>query len=55
MKYRNIGASVCSEKHQMTALVGPDWLDQHVLPDIQNMLMQDAYFKLAKGFALDIP
>src|SRR6266446_10237647 len=34
----------------MTALVGPDWLDQHVLPDIQNMLMQDAYFKLM-GYA----
>jgi len=34
----------------MNAVVGPDWLDQHVLPDIQNMLVQDAYFKLM-GYA----
>src|SRR5712671_4067211 len=34
----------------MSALVGPDWLDQHVLPDIRNMLVQDAYFKLM-GYA----
>jgi hypothetical protein len=34
----------------MSAVVGPDWLDQHVLPDIRNMLVQDAYFKLM-GYA----
>ena len=34
----------------MNAAVGPDWLDQHVLPEIQNMLVQDAYFKLM-GYA----
>ncbi len=34
----------------MSALVGPDWLDQHVLPDIRNMLVQDTYFKLM-GYA----
>ena len=30
----------------MNAVVGSDWLDRHVLPDIQGMLVQDAYFKL---------
>jgi hypothetical protein len=34
----------------MNAVVGPDWLDQHVLPEIQRMLVQDAYFKLT-GYA----
>jgi hypothetical protein len=34
----------------MNAVVGPDWLDQHVIPEIQNMLVQDAYFKLT-GYA----
>jgi hypothetical protein len=34
----------------MNALVGPDWLDQHVLPEIRNMLVQDAYCKLM-GYA----
>jgi hypothetical protein len=34
----------------MNAVVGPDWLDQHVLPDIQSMLVQDAYLKLT-GYA----
>jgi len=34
----------------MTAVVGPDWLDQHVLRDIRQMLVQDAYFKLM-GYA----
>jgi hypothetical protein len=34
----------------MNAVVGPDWLDQHVLPEIQGMLVQDAYFKLT-GYA----
>ncbi len=34
----------------MSAVVGPDWLDQHVLPDIRDMLVQDAYFKLT-GYA----
>jgi hypothetical protein len=34
----------------MNAVVGPDWLDQHVLPEIQKMLVQDAYFKLT-GYA----
>jgi hypothetical protein len=34
----------------LSAIVGPDWLDQHVLPDIRNMLVQDAYFKLM-GYA----
>jgi hypothetical protein len=34
----------------MIAIVGPDWLDQHVLPDLQRMLEQDAYFKLM-GYA----
>lgn len=31
----------------MNAVVGPDWLDQHVLPQIQGMLMEDAYYNLA--------
>jgi hypothetical protein len=30
----------------MSTVVGPHWLDQHVLPDIRQMLVQDAYFKL---------
>jgi hypothetical protein len=30
----------------MSTVVGPNWLDQHVLPDIRQMLVQDAYFKL---------
>jgi hypothetical protein len=30
----------------MGSSMGGDWLDQHVLPQIQNMLMQDAYFQL---------
>jgi hypothetical protein len=34
----------------MSAVVGLDWLDQHVLPDIRDMLVQDAYFKLM-GYA----
>ena len=34
----------------MNAVVGPDWLDEHVLPDIREMLVQDAYFKLT-GYA----
>ena len=34
----------------MTAVVGPNWLDQHVLRDIREMLVQDAYFKLM-GYA----
>jgi hypothetical protein len=34
----------------MSPVVGPDWLDQHVLPDIRNMLVQDAYFKVM-GYA----
>jgi hypothetical protein len=37
-------------KLQMNAVVDPDWLDQHVLRDIRNMLVQDAYFKLM-GYA----
>jgi hypothetical protein len=37
----------------MTAVVGSDWLDRHVLPDIQNMLVQDAYFKLI-GYAREL-
>ena len=34
----------------MSAVVGPNWLDQHVLRDIREMLVQDAYFKLM-GYA----
>jgi hypothetical protein len=34
----------------MNAVVGSDWLDRHVLPDIREMLVQDAYFKLM-GYA----
>jgi hypothetical protein len=36
----------------ISVIVGPDWLDQHVVPDIQNMLVQDAYFG---NYALDVP
>jgi hypothetical protein len=34
----------------MNGVVGADWLDQHVLPEIRNMLVQDACFKLM-GYA----
>ena len=34
----------------MSAVVGPDWLDRHVLPNIREMLVQDTYFKLM-GYA----
>ena len=34
----------------MSAVVSPDWLDQHVLWDLRNMLVQDAHFKLM-GYA----
>jgi hypothetical protein len=37
----------------MNAVVGLDWLDRHVLPDIREMLVQDAYFKLM-GYARDL-
>jgi len=36
--------------HARPAAVGPNWLDQDVLLEIQNMLVQDAYFKLM-GYA----
>lgn len=34
----------------MSAVVDPDWLDQHVLPEIREMLVHDTYFKLT-GYA----
>jgi hypothetical protein len=26
----------------------PDWLDQHIWPQIQTMMLNDAYFKLMR-------
>jgi hypothetical protein len=30
----------------MNAIAVPQWLDQHIWPQIQAMLLNDAYFKL---------
>jgi len=38
----------------MNAVVGLDWLDQHVLRDIREMLVHDAYFKLM-GYGASLP
>ena len=37
----------------MSAIIGPAWLDKHVVPEIQIMLEQRAYFKLM-GYAREL-